>query len=179
MIIQYRKQLPDLLRELNLPMIAAEIGVAEGFNAADLLRNGIEKLYMVDSWTHIPGITGDGNFPQHWHDKNYRAAKKRVEEFGERAVMLRGKSSEMASHVEDESLSLLYIDADHSYWGVLTDLALWVPKVRQGGVVALHDYENAAYGVKPAVRDFCNGHYEIQVIPEDKIDDAGAYFIKT
>lgn len=178
MEIRFRRELPDLLRFLNLPMIAAEIGTAEGFFSRDLLEAGIEKLYMVDSYAHIPGVSGDGNFPQSWHDKNFKDAKKRVSRYGERAVFLRGKSKDMAYHVDDESLSLLYIDADHSYWGVLTDLNTWCPKVMKGGVIALHDFENPAYGVKPAVQDFCNGTYEIISIPENKIDDAGAYFIK-
>lgn len=178
MEIRYRRELVDLLRHLELPLIGCELGVAEGLFSRDLLASGMEKLYCVDTWSRIPGVTGDGGFPQGWHDNNFMLAKQKIKPYGDKAVILRGKSKNMAEKVEDESLSLLYIDADHSYWGVLTDLNAWVPKVRKGGVVALHDYENISYGVKPAVQDFCNGNYKIHLLPEDKPDDAGAYFIK-
>jgi predicted O-methyltransferase YrrM len=34
---------------------------------------------------------------------------------------------------------LVYLDADHSEDGVRAELACWIPKVRPGGVVAVHD----------------------------------------
>jgi len=59
-LIKYRSQLPSLLKDLGLPMVAVEIGVAEGYNSIDLLNNGILKLYMVDNWGTINGQRGDG-----------------------------------------------------------------------------------------------------------------------
>ena len=50
MEIQHRTELTDLLKFYDLPLTAAEIGIAEGYNSADLLNAGIEKLYMVDAW---------------------------------------------------------------------------------------------------------------------------------
>lgn len=83
----------------------------------------------------------------------------------------------MATQVPDQSLCLLYIDADHSYEGVLADLRAWVPKVMAGGFVALHDYEARQYGVKGAVQTFCvEKGFQIHLIPEDKPEDAGAWF---
>lgn len=35
---------------------------------------------------------------------------------------------------------LLYVDGDHKKPGVMGDVANWVPKVMDGGVVAFHDY---------------------------------------
>lgn len=175
MIIKYRVQLPDLMRHLNLPLVAAELGVAEAFHSADLLRNGIEKLYAVDVWNHIPNIKGDGNSPQEWHNKNYEAAVKRLKEFGDKVVYLRGLSVNMAQHVPDNSLGLVYLDGDHSYPGVMTDLVNWYPKLINGGIISGHDLLND-YGVKQAVTDFTNDQFFI--IPEDKKEDAGFYFFK-
>ncbi len=39
-----------------------------------------------------------------------------------------------------EPVELLWVDADHSARGLLTDLRLWTPHVVEGGVVAVHDY---------------------------------------
>jgi len=60
---------------------------------------------------------------------------------------------------------------------VMADLVHWVPKVLLGGYVALHDYENPAYGVKTALQEYCHrNHRRIHLLPEDKPEDAGAYF---
>lgn len=189
--IQYRRQLVDLLRHLSLPLIGVEVGVAEGNFSRDLLVAGMEKLFMVDVWQFIPKVKGDGNSHQTWHDNNYAKAKRQVKEFGDKAVFLKGKSVDMASKVEDESLSLLYLDADHSYEGVMGDLKAWFPKVRKGGVISGHDFVQPEYGVNKAVRDFVKekafavrdynkGIWDaIHLIPEDKSEDAGFLFFKS
>lgn len=45
-----------------------------------------------------------------------------------------------AKSFEDESLDLVFIDADHKWWSVLQDLVAWWPKVRRGGVMMGHDF---------------------------------------
>ncbi len=42
-----------------------------------------------------------------------------------------------------KDIDLLFIDADHSYESVKRDWDDWFPKVRNGGVVALHDSRRA------------------------------------
>lgn len=173
--INHRIQLPSLMRELNLPMYGAEIGVAEGYFSADLLSNGIETLYMVDNWGTLQQ-QGDGANSQAWHDKNYASAMERVKVYNSQAIVLRGLSVEMAKKVYDESLGLVYIDCDHSYEGVKADIEAWLPKLVTGGIMAFHDYENRSYGVKQAVQEFCKDRI-IHLLPENKTEDAGAFFI--
>lgn len=162
--------------------MAAEIGVAEGNFSEDMLRwkldgyPAVTKLYMVDRWRMVDTQKGDAAFPQEWHDKNLAQVYERMRPYGQRAVILRGDSTEMAHQVDDQSLTLLYIDGDHSYDGVTADLLFWTPKVKPGGIVALHDYENEAYGVKQAVQDFCRGKFTVHVLEEDKPQDAGCWF---
>ncbi|HQV54298.1 MAG TPA: class I SAM-dependent methyltransferase [Chitinophagaceae bacterium] len=178
-MITYRRELPSLLKQLGLPKTAAEIGCAEGYNSHELLTNGIEKLYMVDNWGKILGITGDGNNHQDWHDKNYDDAMKRIEPFKENVTVLRGLSVEMADYIEDGTLGLAYVDCNHSYEGVSGDIPAYWSKLVPGGVMAFHDYENPAYGVKQAVKEFAEANgLEIHLIPENKLEDAGALIIK-
>jgi hypothetical protein len=174
MEIKHRLHLNKLLPE---NPICAEVGCAEGLFSADILRWPAGKLYMVDAWETLD-TTGDGASPQEWHDKNYSDAMKRVEPYKENVEVLRGVSWEMANKVEDESLDLVYLDAGHSYECVKRDLAAWFPKIKKGGVMAGHDYENNSYGVKRAVVDFCKGRFDVNSIPENKMEDAGFYFIK-
>lgn len=175
--IHYRSDLWQLLE--GIPGNAAEIGVAEGRFSAEMLQWPVNFpiVFLVDSWAKRPGQAGDGGYPQEWHESNMAQAFGKVEPFGQRAVVLRGDSTEMANQVPDASLALVYIDCDHSYEGVSADLLAWSPKVKAGGYVALHDYQNPDYGVKQAVQEFCGARgLEIHDIPEDKMEDAGAYF---
>ena len=48
-------------------------------------------------------------------------------------------------------ISLLFIDADHSYDAVARDLAVWTPYVVDGGTIALHDNSLPDCGVSKAV----------------------------
>jgi hypothetical protein len=175
MKIQYRR---DLCKIIDLSLPAAEIGVAEGYFSNDILSWGVAKLYMVDNWGTIDGVTGDGNSPQEWHESNMQKAIARVERFGDKAVILQGMSVAMADLVPDDSLGLLYLDAGHSFESVLSDLEAWFPKVKAGGLIAGHDYMMSWYGVEKAVKQFTRGRYEVHVIPEDKKEDAGFWFKK-
>ena len=39
----------------------------------------------------------------------------------------------------DESIDLLFLDGDHSYEAVLQDFEDWAPKIKPGGLLAMHD----------------------------------------
>lgn len=168
----------DLWRLIDVDGDAAELGVAEGRFSEEILDWPwvFPRVYLVDRWSTVIEQKGDGGFPQDWHDANFRMMQERVARFGDRAVVLRGDSAEMAAHVPDRSLALLYIDCEHTYKGVKEDLGAWVPKVAQGGIIAFHDYQNPDYTVRPAVDEFAAAHgLPVEPIPEEMIVDAGAY----
>jgi hypothetical protein len=174
----------DLVKLLPQNSKAAEVGVAEGFFSADLLRAGVGILYSIDAWKTIPGQKGDGGFDQSWHDKNYVAAVERLKEFRDRSIIIRGMSVEAANGIPDESLDLVYLDDDHSVEGVISSLTAYYPKIKPGGIMAGHDYMNDDYGVKIAVNRFVmkemmNGsNINIEIIPENSMWDASFYFYK-
>jgi len=177
MEIKYRIELPKLLKHLGLPLIGVEIGVAEGNNSRDLLENGMEIFHSVDSWTKL-NQKGDGGYEQAWHDENYRQAKEKLSKYPG-STIIKTTSVNAAQAAPDEYYSLLYLDGDHSYEGVKSDLDAWYPKVVKGGVIAGHDYKMGHYGVNQAVNEFANKlGVTVTVIPENKDDDAGFYFIK-
>lgn len=181
MKIRYRRDLWKLIEEKGLVGLdAVEIGVAEGYFSADMLSWPVNfpRVYMVDRWRSVPSQKGDASNPQEWHDKNLQAATERVRPYGERAIPLRGDSKEMAKLVPNLSLALVYIDGDHSFDGVVTDIEAWLPKLVRGGVMAFHDYLNPSYGVHSAVNTFAEGlGLAVVTLPEDKPEDAGAYLI--
>lgn len=170
----------ELLNLLPPNPVVCELGVAEGLFSRDLLVAGVGKLYSVDNWAQIKSSRGDGGYSQEWHDANYENAMKLLSPFGDRSVVLRGLTTEMAKHVPDGELDMLYHDAGHDKKSVMDDLTCWFPKVKTGGIIGFHDYLMPEYDVKRAAEEFCRPYgYELIVIPENAIKDAGAYFVKT
>ncbi len=177
-MITSRAELGGLMKTLNLPMTVAELGVAGGSNALDMLRGGVEAIYLVDLWKHVDGMVGELGDPKYNHDTAFESCMNKLELYKDRITVLRGWAHEMASHVPDESLGMVYEDATHEEEWVLRNLNAWYPKVVPGGLVAGHDYPNRP-GVKRAVDWFADQiGAEIHLLPEVHITYAGFYLIK-
>ncbi|MBN1609082.1 MAG: class I SAM-dependent methyltransferase [Polyangiaceae bacterium] len=66
--------------------------------------------------------------------------------------VIRADTAEAALQFEDQSVGLVMFDADHSREGLTRELVAWLPKVRKGGVLCGHDYNNPGHpGVTQAV----------------------------
>ncbi len=171
MEIQSRIYLPLLLKHFNLPLIGCELGTAGANNSTDLLKNGLEFIYCIDSWKHMEQH-GDGNFEQQWHDENYTLSLYNLAPFEGKFKLLIGKSSDVVNQIPDNTLGLLYIDADHSYSACKTDIENYYCKLVKGGIISCHDYYNEGYGVKQAVDEFCDfKNLKLNKIPEYNMDD--------
>jgi predicted O-methyltransferase YrrM len=69
------------------------------------------------------------------------------------------KSVEASKLYEDESLDFVFIDADHTKEGFSDDMDCWFPKVKQGGVIAGHDYDYPV--IKEIVNKLFNGQEKV------------------
>lgn len=179
MNITHRVQLPSLMKELGLPLIAVECGTASGGSACDFMENGLDQIICVDNWATIPNQKGDASMSNEWHRSNFETAQKRLSKWDGNVKLLRGLTTEMSWMVEDNSVGMLYLDSDHSYEGVFKELICYFNKVVKGGIIAGHDFLQEAYGVKKAVEDFTKIYgYQWHLIPENKDEDSGFFFIK-
>lgn len=139
----------------------AEIGVWMGRTAREILAaRPLVTHIMVDAWkkpkegsTYQQSPDGIAQNDQPYFDDCYRKTKSTVERYGDRAVIMRMWSHEAAEKIADESLDAVFIDAEHTYSGVKTDIELWWPKVKPGGWIGGHDYDNLPRfpGVRRAV----------------------------
>jgi len=145
-----------------------EVGEFKGDMSSALLRNHPSMhLDMVDSWE------GDGKSyavdSGDWHaeltqsaqDDFESHARNRVAFAGERAHVVRRRSTEAAADVLEGSRDFVFIDADHSYQGCRADIEAWHSKVKPGGWLGGHDYENDGFpkfGVTQAVNEFAAAH---------------------
>jgi len=181
--IQYRRDLHKLFEHVpeNELNGAVEIGVAEGNFSEDILNMPVKfpTVWLVDRWVSMPNVKGDSAMPQSWHDANHANVVERTKKFNGRAVIIRQESTIAADLFRDNQLDLIYIDADHSYAGCRADINAWWPKLKQGGYMAFHDYQNKAYGVNKAVNEFANSRgLAVYDLTEDKPEDAGALIRK-
>lgn len=80
--------------------------------------------------------------------------------------------NEIKNILEGQALDCLYIDGDHSYEGVKRDFELYVPLVRKGGIVILHDIVDGppefVGGVPRFWREIKSGHSMTEFIQDPK-----------
>jgi hypothetical protein len=78
----------------------------------------------------------------------------RLSRFGPRYNHVRGSSAQ-AAQVLNVEVDFVLLDGDRTHAGIFQDLALWFPKLRNGGVIGGHGYGHASSsGVKAAVDGF-------------------------
>jgi len=68
----------------------------------------------------------------------YMKACKALEPFN--VTMIREESLAVVDRFGDESLDFINIDGDHVFDACMQDIIKWVPKVRKGGLIMVHDY---------------------------------------
>lgn len=133
----------------------AEIGVFEGKITFHLLNklNNIENYYCIDSWElydeYKESLYSDKwkNFDWNLIYKNFIENSKKFDNI----IIYRMKSLEAVKKFKDKSLDFIFIDGNHSYEYTKNDIINWRKKLKDGGVLAGHDYRNDKYGVKKAV----------------------------
>ena len=70
-------------------------------------------------------------------------------------TLLQGDSTIVHKDVADGSFDAVFIDGNHSYEYVKKDLENYYPKVKDGGIIALHDanFEGERYGTPRVLRE--------------------------
>jgi predicted O-methyltransferase YrrM len=118
--------------------IFVEIGVCHGSLSEFILTNNSTcKLYCVDPYVsydkYIDACKNEVD------NKLYMSTMTKIKtKFGDRAEFIR-KFSEQAIYDIAEELDFVYIDGNHSYEYVITDLELWYNKLKSGGFIICDD----------------------------------------
>lgn len=120
----------NMVKELD--GIFVEVGVFEGKSFAYLV---VEAL---NSFKKIECIAVDA-FP--WDDLLPRFLKNMEPLKGKYKIEI-GNSHEVAERFTDGSLSMVFIDANHTKPFVEADIKAYLPKIKKGGVISGHDYND-------------------------------------
>lgn len=157
----------------------AEVGVYRGYYSRELLQaNPGLNLICIDSWSLNVG------HGLKKHKKALPLCLETLAPYRDRYTILKGLSVEVSRLILDESLDFVYIDADHEYEAVKADLRAWIPKVREGGMVAGHDYiehdPSWKIDVIRAVDEYVKEHsIELHVTKASRRDSEPSwYFVK-
>lgn len=159
-----RNQFGKLLNQKGLVGEAVEIGTHRGDFAKILLDSWAGSvLHCVDPWSNYEQIQQNAlpeRGPSRADDLSQTLSVLR-KHHPNRFRIVRNQSSQAANLFPDASLDFIYIDGDHSYPAVKTDLLLWWPKAKPGGIFAGHDFIcpgeiNGGWGqfIQKALREF-------------------------
>ena len=121
-------------------MVIAELGSLRGDYSREILKRcAPAKLHLLDI-----------DFSELKDDVSNHPA----------VTLHQGLTTETLARFEDGAFDFIYVDADHSYDAVVSDIAASVPKLKPGGVIAFNDFGRivrpgfGVFGVHQAVCEF-------------------------
>ncbi len=124
------------LRDVNGPIRMAELGV----------HTAMTSNFLIDLFPQLHMTLVD-TYP-------YPEILDLVKRHPTRVKFCQGTTAATPSQVPDNSLDLIFIDAQHTYENVSEDIRNWAPKLKATGIMGGHDlYDRAFPGVRKAVEE--------------------------
>jgi predicted O-methyltransferase YrrM len=132
----------------------AELGTYMGGTTFFLLDNEPDLvLHTVDIFDIQPDHP-DYKKPSYDFTERYPEFLEKAKKYGDRLIVHKGWTHEVAKKIPDASLDFVLIDADHRYEGCKRDILLWRSKIRPGGLLMGHDIQEP--GVRKATSECCD-----------------------
>jgi predicted O-methyltransferase YrrM len=129
--------------------LIVEIGVFGGLSLLTIAEGCRDRAAIIgiDLWDST-----DRYFPLEDSRRRRQILEKIIATHHLPVELRMGDSHLQAMTFDNESIDLVFVDADHEYEAVKADIAAWWPKVKHGGVLAGHDYDPGWPGVERAIR---------------------------
>lgn len=157
----------DLIESLPKTFVkGVEIGVWQGVFTSHMVANTSMHITGIDPWCETsshPDIDYDAEDYDPFavgvdgllsHEARYIASVNALSRFPlQRWSLLRSFSHRVAPFIQND-LDFVYIDGNHDYESVSRDIKDWFPKLRAGGILSGHDYNETNPGTKQAVNEF-------------------------
>lgn len=149
-----RKQLAHVMHDMGFTM-GIEIGTRWGHSAAMWCETipGL-NLMCID-----PYLAYHTRTSQKKQDEVHAGAQERLAKYDVDLVRRPSQDPEVWGSIADGSVDFINIDGDHTFDAAVLDIIHYVPKVREGGLVLIHDY--CAFklsGVMQAVDSYTHCH---------------------
>lgn len=130
--VRRRQDLASFLQNAGLTGSAVEVGVWRGdFSFWFFQEWRGKQLYLVDPWQVVPNYNDIRNDHFDFEDYNYVKSRFCPHLMSGSVKLCRALSSDAVKVVPND-LDFVYIDANHAYEFVLSDLHTWWGKIRPG-----------------------------------------------
>lgn len=125
-------------------------GRSAAFMAVEIVNSGKQiKFDCVDCWTGLNSKSERD--PDVVNNRLYETFCNNMKPVEGHYTAVRALSIEAAKNYQDNSLDFVFIDASHDTKSVIEDINSWLPKIKSGGYIAGHDYNQTP--VKVAVEN--------------------------
>lgn len=175
-----RNNFVDIINK-NKYKICVEVGVQRGDFSSVLLTSDLEKIYLIDPWRYLKEYDDIANLSDQEQENIYQNVLERFK-LNMKVEIIRKMSLEACEHFQDNTLDYVYLDADHSYEAVKSDIESWYKKIKIGGMLSGHDYLDGKifagdFGVKSAVDEFVKKN-NLELFLTDEAEWKSWFFIK-
>lgn len=138
--------------------VIVEIGSWKGRSTKAIAMATPGVVYAVDHWARGSPEDGEEDFQK--GDRVYAEFRRNLsaEIQAGKVIPLRGRSTEVAARA-DIHPDMIFIDGDHSYDSVVSDIDAWWPKISPEGILCGHDFNPETWpGVVRAVKEKVPGY---------------------
>ena len=125
--------------------------------------NPTGRVYAHDIWVENMKELNENGGPPIFVDNYFLKFHKNTKHV-KNIYPVRGDSLYTLSIHDEESIDVAFIDGDHSYTGVQNDLKMTWPRMKEGGVVLMHDCANGSETKKGVIDFFTNLGLEEQLL---------------
>ena len=164
-LFTYPNMYSNMVRHFGTGSHFVEIGCWKGQSASFM---GVEihnsrkniKFDCVDHWSHAEGCPNPTWMPT--EKSLFEVFLSNTERVNHIITPVKMMSTDAAKKYWDNSLDFVFIDGDHTHEACKADILAWLPKMKDGSILAGHDY-GWCTGVRTAVHDALgegNGKYE-------------------
>lgn len=160
--------------------VCIEIGIARGELSQVLLKMvpGITDYHAIDPFLGnydnsndaMSQVLAEANAPDKWANAVIHTMK----DYGCKFKLHQGLSSDMVKDFTPASVDCAFIDGDHRYEGVKSDIKLYTLVVKPGGLLIFDDYSWQFMGVVKAVDELVDQNHLDFV----KINKHNNYYVK-
>lgn len=139
-----------------------EVGSWRGRSTRALADNTPGVVYAVDTWKgSVNGVCQQeiGKHAPGWLKREFQKNMDGL--LGNKVQVMEMDSLKAAERLSGQDLDLVFIDAEHTYESVRSDILAWYGLVRNGGILAGHDYGGSWEGVQRAVDEMIPDHERV------------------
>jgi predicted O-methyltransferase YrrM len=140
--------------------VIAEVGSFSGVSSEAFAQN-CKELHCVDAWEAYWEIQDSTKM------KVAEASFDRMAANYENIKKVKSTSAAAVENYPNGYFDMVYIDAAHDYENAKNDVLLWLPKIKQGGIIAGHDYRyDPNIQVYEVVEEIFSKLYKIERYPD-------------